>query len=271
MISIIKTGILLSILFCSCASNTVIKVPKEKGGKLTFVGNATAVSSTEDGKRIALNDVVHQMLFYIGVDVSSLLYGNRVNQYGITIEQVSLISNTVLESVKIKKIKIINKRKVYAEKYGIFDVYDVQVYVEIDVSKIMNLKETISRIQTDTIIREYTIMTNNYSIPENPIYKQIEENRAMLLYNDKDKYPNTVATLPFGFRLESAAFSLIFPGFGQFLNNDDDKGYDYGAAGIMFLSFGYMGVPFCYTIGGIVWVMSILDAYIFAENKYNGV
>ncbi len=261
--------LLLVALFCSCASNSVIRVPKEKENKLTFVGNATAVSSIEDGKRIAFDDVIHQILFYIGVDVSSLLYSDRISQYGITLEQVSLISNVILESIKIKKIKVINKRRVYAKGYGIFDAYDIQVFVEIDASKIINLKKTTNKAQTDIIIREYTVARNNYFMPMNPIYKQLEENKVMLLYNDEDKYQNTVVTLPPGFRLESAAFSLVFPGLGQFLNNDDDKGYDYSAAEAVLLLFGYMGTPYCYTMGGVVWIMSILDAYIFAENKYN--
>ena len=262
--------LLLIILFCSCASNTTIRVPKEKRNKVIFVGNATAVPSIEDGKRIALNDVVHQILYYIGVDVSSTIYSDRSNYDGVIFEQVSLISSAILQSIKIRKIKVINKRRVYAEKYGVFDAYDIHVYVEVNIHEIKRLKQTANRMQTDTIVREFSV-ANAYTIPENPIYKQLEANKATMLYNDEDKYPNTVVTLPFGFRLESAAFSLIFPGFGQFLNYEFDKGHDYSAAAISSLLLGYIGYPYCYAIGGMVWGMSILDAYICAENKYNSV
>jgi len=50
-----------------------VRVPKPRKGMVFFVGHATAATTIEEGKRIALDDVCHQILVYAGAEVHSAL------------------------------------------------------------------------------------------------------------------------------------------------------------------------------------------------------
>jgi len=187
-----------------------------------FVGHATAATTIEEGKRIALDDICHQVLIYLGADVNSAISSQYFFGRRATREDLSFSAGNILQSLSVSKIRV-KKRKVYAESYGIFDVYDIRLVASIKETQL----GTLSRLRpqgTDTVIREKNTAENGYRIPDSPLFVQREENRAILLYNDEDKYKNTVATLPFGFRLKSAAMSVILPGLGQYYNNEPVKG-----------------------------------------------
>ncbi len=114
------------------------RTPRPRKGMVYFVGHATAATTIEEGKRIALDDVCHQILVYAGAEVHSALSGKRVNGYSVSSEQISISSASILQSLTIRKISS-RRRRVYAEGYGIFDVYDVQVIAAIQGSILQSL------------------------------------------------------------------------------------------------------------------------------------